>query len=134
MGYKYISLSESEIITLEQAVKYHPKFYFRTRCKSLLLSNRGYDIKSISVLFQIRIHTVGTWFSNWSKKGLMGLQIEKGRGRKADLSLVSEEVLQDIEEEIKLNPQDLESVCHQISQKWGLSLSKGQLKSFLKKS
>ena len=134
MGYKYITLTPEEVVTLEQAVKNHPKFHFRTRCEGLLLSNRGYDIKSISVLKQTRIHTVGTWFSKWSNKGLVGLQIIKGRGRKADLSLVSSEVIQEIKEEIGSNPQDLEGVCHQINQKWGLSFSKNQLKSFIKKN
>jgi transposase len=134
MGYKYINLTSEEIITLEQAVKNHPKSHFRTRCESLLLSNRGYDIKSIATLFQTRIHTIGTWFSNWNEKGLVGLQIITGRGRKSDLSFASEVIIQEIKQRIDLNPQDLDAVCLQINQKWGLNLSKSQVKKFIKKN
>lgn len=134
MGYKYIKLTSEEVITLEQAVKNHPKSHFRTRCESLLLSNRGYDIKSIATLFQTRIHTIGTWFFNWNEKGLVGLQIITGRGRKSDLSIASAGLIQEIKEEIGLHPQGLDTVCQQINQKWGLNLSKNQLKSFIKKS
>jgi transposase len=134
MGYKYIKLTSEEIITLEQAVKNHPKSHFRTRCESLLLSNRGYDIKSIATLFQTRIHTIGTWFSNWNEKGIVGLQIVTGRGRKSDLSTVSDAFIEDIKEQIALNPQGLDAVCLQINQKWGINLSKSQVKKFIKKN
>lgn len=134
MGYKYIKLTFEEVLTLEQAVKNHPKSHFRTRCESLLLSNRGYDIKSIAALFQTRINTIGTWFSNWTDKGIVGLQIVTGRGRKADLSTVSDTLMQDIKEQIALNPQGLDAVCLQINQKWGLNLSKAQVKKFIKKN
>jgi len=134
MGYKYIKLTSEEVLTLEQGVKNHPKSHFRTRCESLLLSNRGYDIKSISTLFQTRINTIGTWFSNWTTKGIVGLQIVAGRGRKADLLTASDALIQDIKEHIALNPQGLDAVCLQINQKWGLNLSKAQVKKFIKKS
>lgn len=134
MGYKYINLTSEEVFTLEQAVKNHSKSHFRTRCESLLLSNRGYDIKSIAILFQTRINTIGTWFSNWTTKGIVGLQIVSGRGRKADLSTASDVLIQDIKEQISLNPQGLAAVCLQINQKWGLNLSKSQVKKFIKKT
>ena len=134
MGYKYIKLTSEEVLTLEQAVKNHSKSHFRTRCESVLLSNRGYDIKSIALLYQIRINTIGTWFSNWTNKGIVGLQIVSGRGRKADLSTACDALIQDIKEHIALNPQGLEAVCLQINEKWGLNLSKQQVKKFIKKN
>jgi transposase len=134
MGYKYIKLTSDEVLTLEQAVKHHPKSHFRTRCESLLLSNRGYDIKSIATLFETRINTIGTWFSNWTEKGIVGLQIVTGRGRKADLSSVSDALIQDVKEQVALNPEDLDTVCLQINQKWELNLSKAQVKKFIKKN
>lgn len=134
MGYKYIKLTSEEVLTLEEAVKNHSKSHFRTRCESLLLSNRGYDIKSIAALFQTRINTIGTWFFNWTDKGIVGLQIVTGRGRKSDLSTVSDELIQDIQEQIALNPQGLAAVCLQINQKWGLNLSKAQVKKIIKKN
>jgi transposase len=127
-------LTSEEVLTLEEAVKNHSKSHFRTRCESLLLSNRGYDIKSIATLFETRINTIGRWFSNWKAKGIVGLQIVTGRGRKSDLSTVSEAFIEDIKEQIALNPQGLEAVCLQINQKWGLNLSKSQVKKFIKKN
>ncbi len=134
MGYKYIKLTSEEILTLEQGAKKHSKSHFRTRCESLLLSNRGYDIKSIATLFETRINTIGTWFSNWETKGIVGLQIVTGRGRKSDLATASDALIQDIKEHIALNPQGLDAVCLQINQKWGLNLSKAQVKKFIKKN
>lgn len=134
MGYKYIKLTSDEVLTLEEGAKNHSKSHFRTRCESLLLSNRGYDIKSIAALFETRIHTIGTWFSNWTAIGIVGLQIVAGRGRKADLAKASDALIQDIKEHIALNPQGLDAICLQINQKWGLNLSKSQVKKFIKKS
>lgn len=134
MGYKYIKLTSEEVLTLEQGAKNHSKSHFRKRCESILLSNRGYDIKSIATLFQTRINTIGTWFSNWTNKGIVGLQIVAGRGRKSDLAAASNELIQDIKEQIALNPQGLEAVCLQINEKWGLNLSKQQVKKFIKKN
>ena len=54
--------------------------------------------------------------------------------RKADLAKASDALIQDIKEHIALNPQGLDAVCLQINQKWGLNLSKSQVKKFIKKS
>ena len=134
MGYKYIKLTLEEELTLEEGSKKHPKPYFRKRCACILLSNRGYDIKSLAILYKTRIHTIGTWFANWNEQGIVGLQIVQGQGRKAVLSTASPELVQEIKAHISTNPQDLASICYQINQTWGLSLSKNQLKQFLKKS
>lgn len=134
MGYKYIKLTSEEELILEQGSKNHSKSYFRKRCACILLSNRGYDIKSLATLYQTRINTIGTWLANWNEKGIEGLQIIQGRGRKASLSTASTQLVEDIKESISTNPQDLEGVCYQINQKWDLNLSKNQLKNFLKKN
>jgi transposase len=133
MGYKFIKLTSEEVLTLEEGAKNHSKSHFRTRCESLLLSNRGYDIKSIATLFETHIHTIGTWFLNWTANGIVGLQIVAGRGRKSDLAKASDALIQDVEDHIALNPQSLDDVCLQINQKWGLNLSKAQVKKFIKK-
>lgn len=134
MGYKFIKLTSEEELTLEEGSKKHSKSYFRKRCACILLSNRGYDIKSLATLYKTRINTIGTWFANWNEKGIVGLQIVQGQGRKAALSTASTELVQEISEKISTNPQDLAIVCYQINQKWGLTLSTNQLKQFLKKN
>ena len=134
MGYKYIKLTSEEELTLEQGSKHHPKSHFRKRCACILLSNRGYDIQSLANIYQTRIHTIGTWFANWNEKGIIGLQIIKGQGRKAALWTASPTLIQAIKDELNSNPQGLADVCQQINQKWHLNLSKNQLKQFVKKN
>ena len=134
MGYKFIKLTLEEELTLEQGSKNHPKPHFRKRCACILLSNRGYEIKSLASIYKTRINTIGTWFRNWNEKGIVGLQIVQGQGRKAILSTASPVLVQEIKDSIRTNPQDLTVVCQQISQKLSLNLSKNQLKQFIKKN
>lgn len=134
MGYKYIRLTTEEEFTLEQGSKNHPKSYFRKRCACILLSNRNYDIQSLANIYQTRIHTIGVWFAGWNEKGIAGLKILKGQGRKAALSTASPALIQEIKDELVNNPQGLADICHQINQKWNLTLSKNQLKHFVKKN
>lgn len=131
---RYVKLSPEEGQTLEEGVKNHTKSYFRMRCEALLLSNRSYKVEQIADLFQVRTHTVRSWMNGWEKQGIVGLQIGKGRGRKPAISLVDSSLVEAIKEQVGLNPQGLEAVCQQVNQQMGLSLSKGQLKGFLKKS
>lgn len=133
MGYKYITLTSAEKLTLEEGSRNHPKPHFRKRCACLLLSDRGFEIKSLATIYDTRINTIGTWFNNWEEKGLVGLQVVKGQGRKAILSTVAAEVVQQIADSVRANPQDLCGVCQQLNQKFNLDLSKNQLKQFLKK-
>lgn len=131
---RYIKLNEAEIVTLEEGVKNHKKAYFRMRCESLLLSNRGYKIEEIARLFEVRTHTVRFWMNRWENHGIVGLQIAKGRGRKAGICLADVSLVEALEAQVALHPQSLETVGEQIKQQRDISLSKGQIKAFLKKS
>lgn len=119
---------------MEEGVKNHKKAYFRMRCEGLLLSNRGYKVEEIARLFEVRTHTVRFWMNRWESYGVAGLQISKGRGRKASISLTDTQLVEAIEEQVKLNPQSLQAVCEQVNRQQQVSLSKGQIKGFLKKS
>jgi len=131
---RYITLIKEEIATLEEADKNHRKAYFRMRCASLVLSHRGYTIAAIAKFYQVRTHTVRAWMDSWEGKGLTGLQIASGRGRKAAIQLSDTVLVEQIEQELQLNPQCLVQVSGQITQSTGLCLSKDQLKRFIKKS
>ena len=131
---RYVTTSNEEIITLQEAVKNHSKAYFRMRCESLLLSSRGYKVVEIAKLCQVRTHTVRAWMDSWEQMGIAGLQIGLGRGRKAAIQLSDTVLVAQIKQELHLNPQCLAQVGEQISKSIGLSLSKGQLKRFIKKS
>jgi transposase len=131
---RFISLTEQETETLEQGSRHHDKPYFRQRCECLLLSNRGYRVGQMADLFQTRTHTIRAWMDSWLEKGLCGLYIQAGRGRKGAIGADQAPLVEDIKAQIALHPQDLDAVARLVGQKWGLSLSKEQIKRFLKKN
>jgi len=88
----------------------------------------------IAALLQVRSHTVRLWMSNWEANGLAGLQISAGRGRKAAIAVSEEDLVAQIQEQLRLNPQSLDSVCAQLNQANSLCLTPGQLQRFIKKS
>ncbi len=132
--YRYISLSTQEVETLEEGLKHHAKSFYRTRCQALLLSQRSYKVTDIASVLQVRSHTVRLWMSNWEANGLAGLQISAGRGRKAAIMVNDVGLVAQIQEQLRLNPQNLTSVCEQLNQDNALSLTRGQLLRFIKKS
>ena len=131
---RYIHLSAEEVATLAEGAKHHRKAHFRSRCTSLLLSARGYKVVDIAQLLEVRPHTVRFWMDNWEQKGLVGLMIQAGRGRKAALQLSNAALVEDLQAQIRLHPQSLEEVAVEMSKKWHCALSKGQLQRFIKKS
>lgn len=131
---RFITLTEPEMETLEQGSRNHSKPYFRQRCESLLLSHRRYQVGQIAALFQTRTHTIRQWMDTWLDKGLSGLYIQAGRGRKATIKDSDYELIDSIKTEIALNPQKLDAVALVIEQQWGIRLSKEQLKHFIKKN
>jgi transposase len=131
---RFITLTESEIETLEQGARHHGKPYFRQRCESLLLSHRRYQVGQIAALFQTRTHTIRQWMDTWLDKGLSGLYIQAGRGRKATIKDSNYQLIDSIKAAIALNPQKLDAVALVIEQQWGIRLSKEQLKHFIKKN
>lgn len=132
--YRYINLSPMEVETLEAGMRHHAKSFYRTRCQALLLSHRSYKVIEIASVLQVRSHTVRLWMSNWEQKGLAGLQISAGRGRKAAILVSNVELVAQIQEQLRLNPQSLDSVCGQLNQDNTLSLTPGQLLRFIKKN
>ena len=123
---RFITLTDEEKATLEQGSRNHSKAYFRQRCESLLLSDRGYQVSQLAALFQIRTHTIREWMDQWASKGLCGLYIQAGRGRKATIKATNEAFVDSLKIEIALNPQDLTQVASVIEQQWGIQLRNGK--------
>lgn len=134
MGYRYITLTPSEVILIEAASKISNKEHFRDKCETILLSYRGYDIKSLSDLFQVRKHTIRSWMDSWEAKGLAGFYISVGRGRKAEIQIDNIALVNSIKSAVALNPQSLQTVCQELNQSNGINLTKDKLIRFLKKS
>ena len=128
---RYIELTASEQLTLEEAFQNHPSTIVRTRSQSLLLSARLYPVKALSALYQVRTRTLYEWFSRWQSMGVVGLRITEGRGRKATLQTNHVPL---VVETLLLDCQDLKQVSVEVSKELARPVSKGQVKRFLKSS
>jgi transposase len=94
--YRYITLCESDLLSLELGHQRGSKHHFRERCHAVLLSHRNYTIPQIAVLLGKRRETIHQWFNRWSVFGLEGLRIKAGRGLKANLSHDNAELVAEI--------------------------------------
>jgi len=83
MEKRYIKLEESDIIFLKNQKKTSESERVRDRAQALLLSNKGYDIKSLSEIFEVRRATILDWFNRWESEKKKGLadKLKSGRPR-----------------------------------------------------
>ena len=129
MKKRFIQLSSSEILTLEDVRNHHPQFQFRNRSHCLLLSNQGHDITSLMGIFNVSRITIYNWFNRWDSQGLMGLYNEKGQGCKP---ILTDADIEKVKQRVRENRQQLKEVRTQLK----IDLSKGfsdkTLKRFLK--
>lgn len=134
MGYRFIQLSPEEVNLLEKTSKTSTKAHIRRKCDTILLSHRGYDIKNLSGLYKVRTHTIRDWMNNWTAKGIEGFSISTGRGRKAEIDPNNTDLVDSLTKAIKLNPQNLDTVCAELNKSKDLNLTKNKVIRFLKKS
>jgi transposase len=80
------TLSDVEICTLEELVKNHSEYRYRTRAHSILLSSRGFKINDIANIYQVDRDSVSIWIDDWEKYGLIGLFDEVKSGRPTKLT------------------------------------------------
>ncbi len=102
---RYISLQAEEKKTLEEGLKNHPKHHVRQRFQALILSDEGWQIKSISKLLKVRTRTIYTWMNKWKKIGLVGLMIKPGSGLKPKLSIQDEELVKLVKKRLESMPE-----------------------------
>jgi transposase len=131
---RYITLEESAKQELAKIYQTHPKSHVRQRAHCLLLSNRGYSVPKLAKIFSTRTHTVREWFNRWELEGVQGLEIRPGRGLKPSIKEEDTAFIASIKEEVSFNPRNLSQVVEKLNEKWGTTLTVGQLKKFLKKT
>ena len=129
MKKKFIELSESEKITLQEGEKNGKAPTFRQRCHCLRLSSEGYQVKELAPVFRVSEICVYSWFKRWETGGITGLRDKAGRGRKpilqaADLSIIKEKV--------QANAQRLKVARALLKEELGREFSTKTLKRFLK--
>jgi transposase len=128
---RYVSLTDSEVLTLQEGQRKSSNAVFRQRCSCLLLSHQGCRITQLAQLYQTRTHTIRTWFDRYEQMGIVGLRVLPGRGRKPLLQVTHQPIVEEI---LLTNRQSLKQASLEVSQQVGQPISKGQLKAFLKSS
>ena len=88
-------LTETELLTLQEAQKNSEKPHFRNRSLAILLLNKNKSVSYVSDLLDVRKETVYNWASKWTSEGLSGLMIAKGRGVKAKLDIFISPVMEE---------------------------------------
>lgn len=81
MGKKYVSLKDEDRQLLELLKSRGSSERVRDRCHALLLSDKGYDISSLSDIFSVHRDTIGKWIIKWNKEGKDGLLDKDKPGR-----------------------------------------------------
>jgi len=84
-----LELSPEERQTLTELRDHHPKAYAREHAAALLKIAEGKRLSEVaqSGLLKARTNeTIGLWLKNYQTKGIAGLLIKPGRGRKAAFS------------------------------------------------
>lgn len=128
-----ITLSESEQLTLREALKNHPKHEFRRACQSLLWSHKGFSAKEVASHAEVSPHSVGKWLTLWQEQGLVGLMRQKGQGRKPILSSTNSLHQQALSQAVSAHYQDAERIKADLQTALGQSMSRDTVKRFLKK-
>ena len=77
-------LSAEERENLERWLKNPPKPYLRERGRAILLIAEGKEGQQVAEMLRLRVHrtTIGEWVKRFKARGLEGLKIKSGRGRK----------------------------------------------------
>jgi len=125
------SLAETEKITLKEMFDNHPVRSVRIRAHAILLSDKGFDIKTITEVFDACRQTVSGWLKRWRRDGLTGLFNKSGGG--CPKKLTEAEEIKSIEI-IKEHPRRIKSALTIIEEKFGKKISMSILKRAAKES
>jgi len=127
-----ITVNAEERAALEKGAKYGTTPSFRLRCQAVLLKTDRRTSLAVAAELGCCEMAVNNWLRRYRAQGLAGLQVKKGRGRKAilraetDLAAVRLAV-QDSRPRISLAKAELQ-------QELGKDFSLPTLKRFLKKT
>lgn len=91
-----IELTKKDKEALGYEYANHSKHYFRQRCQALLLNNDGVKVPQIAKILKVRTRTIYEWMNRWKAKGMKGLYIVSGRGRKPTLSIKDEALVKKV--------------------------------------
>ena len=98
------TLTEDELLTIEQAIKNHEELRVRERARIIRLLHKGHKPEEIAELLALSISQVYWWHKRWREEGLAGLSDKPRSGR----PLVSNDELKGvIEKLLETDPQSM---------------------------
>jgi transposase len=83
MKNRYVKLTSSEEKLLKALKKEGLTERIRDRSQALLLSSKGFSVKDLSTIFEVRRETILDWYNRWERDGIAGLSdaLKSGRPR-----------------------------------------------------
>jgi len=127
MRYIQLTAEDKELVqSMKMATHSNP---LRRRLECLLLSDQGMKIKELASYFEVVPKTVYEWFDLWDEGGMSGILLKAGSGAKVKLrNIPKEEVIKLVND----SPRNLKAVLSQLSEVYGVQVSKNTLRRFLK--
>ena len=125
---RYVILKTEEIEALEKLHKNSDNSTVRKRSQCLLLSHQRRTITDLSGIFDVNRRTIERWLDSWSKIGINSLAIQPGRGVKARLKGLDNEIA----EQLKVHSRNLKNVLTYLEEQHNIVICKKTLQNFLK--
>lgn len=123
-------LKESERTELETLFKKSDNHSLRKRCQTILLKADGRYSKDVGEIVGMSHVSVNSWLSRYKSKGLPGLLIKPGRGRKPKIAKETDQM--EILALAKKHRQRLETAKAEWETNSGKSVSRDTFRRFLK--
>jgi transposase len=122
-------LTGSENDELRSIYKNHSSCSVRIRAQALLLSHRGFDINTISTIFDVHRNTVSRWIDQWNERQIDGILTCEGQGRPR---IFSEDEEKTLILTLANGPRSLKRVAVQMEEETGKKASIWTLKRVVK--
>jgi transposase len=117
---------------LEQGYLHGEGSLFRKHGQATLLNNQGFSVQELMKIFDCRKNTIYDWFNNWEEKGIEGLKLQAGRGRKATFDTNNIQEVELVKLKINENRKKLSLAKAEIESNLGKKMCEETLRRFLK--
>ncbi len=128
---KVIQLADEQRQELENGYRNGNSHGFRARCQMVLLKSEKRTSVEITKILGGCEMAVNNWLKRYEEEGIKGLEIRRGRGRKA---ILQERDLERVKEQVKLARQRISQARAELERSLEKSFSHSTLKRFLKKT
>ena len=125
---RYITLSEEDILSLNDCLKNSTSNTVRKRSQCLLLSHQRCTIIELAIILNVSRRSIERWYDGWLETGIQSLAISSGRGVKTRLKGFENE----ISEQLELHSRNLKNVLLHLEKEHEISICKKTLQNFLK--